>query len=198
MSIFSLGIATAVVVVANSAAAQVDDICATIERELVATSTPSVAVAVAQHGKILWEEGFGWADREKRIPATERTMYSLASISKLIAATGLMVLVERGEIDLDRPLDDYLGDAKINGRAFGASIERASGESYADSMRREVFLPLGLTRMSVHIGPRLDDFTATRYAPDGTPIPFYGFDHPGGSAVFASAHDLVRFGIFHL
>jgi hypothetical protein len=30
------------------------------------------------------------------------------------------------------------------------------------------------------------------------PIPFYGFDHPGGSAVYCSAHDLVRFGLFHL
>ena len=29
-------------------------------------------------------------------------------------------------------------------------------------------------------------------------IPFYTFDHPGGSAVYASAHDLVRFGMFHL
>ena len=59
-------------------------------------------------------------------------------------------------------------------------------------------MPLGLTRMSVHIGPGLEDFTATRYTPDGTPIPFYDFDHPGGSAVFSSAHDLVRFGMFHL
>jgi CubicO group peptidase (beta-lactamase class C family) len=32
----------------------------------------------------------------------------------------------------------------------------------------------------------------------GRPYPFYDFDHPGGSAVFCSAHDLVRFGMFHL
>jgi len=30
---------------------------------------------VAQKGEILWEEGFDWADRENRIPATEHTMY---------------------------------------------------------------------------------------------------------------------------
>jgi CubicO group peptidase (beta-lactamase class C family) len=65
-------------------------------------------------------------------------------------------------------------------------------------MREEVFLPLGLTHTSVNIGPGLEKHQAIRYDTDGAPIPFYDFDHPGGSAVYASAHDLVRFGMFHL
>src|SRR6187399_3440141 len=63
---------------------------------VIDSGVPSLAVAVAKGGKIIWEEGFGWADREARIPATEHTTYSLASISKPITATGLMILVERG------------------------------------------------------------------------------------------------------
>jgi CubicO group peptidase (beta-lactamase class C family) len=250
-----------VVLIAGQATAQFQEVRAKIKRELVEKDVPSLAVAVARNGKIIWEEGFGWADREKRISATEHTMYSLASISKPITATGLMVLVERGLIDLDKPINDYLGESKLNGRAFDTSgatvrrvanhtaglplhyqffyrdepyrrpamdetirryanlvtppgersqysnlgygiidyvLERVSGKSYPDFMREEVFVPLGLTRMSVHIGPGLEEFTATRYTPDGTPYPFYDFDHPGGSAVFSSAHDLVRFGMFHL
>jgi CubicO group peptidase (beta-lactamase class C family) len=261
-SVFQMGIVAATIVfLGRSADAQFDDVRASIEQKLVAQNVPSLAVAVAKDGKIIWEEGFGWADREKRITATEHTMYSLASISKPITATGLMVLVERGKVDLDRPINDYLGQAKLNGRAFDASkatlrlvanhtagvplhyqffyedepyrrpemdetirryanlvtppgersqysnlgygiidyvIQRVSGKGYPDFMREEVFVPLGLTRMSVDIGPGLEDFTATRYAPDGRPIPFYDFDHPGGSAIFSSAHDLVRFGMFHL
>ncbi len=232
-----------------------------IRRALVAWDQPSMAVAVAIGGEVVWEEGFGWADRGRRIAATEHTMYSLASISKPITATGLMVLVERGLVDLDAPANDYLGPAKIDGRAWDAAratvrrvashtaglplhyqffyedepyrrphmdetirryanlvtapderwnysnlgygildyiIERVSGQSYPDFMRDEVFQPLGLTRTSVGIGPGLEEFTATRYATDQSPIPFYDFDHPGGSAVFSSAHDLVRFGMFHL
>ena len=65
-------------------------------------------------------------------------------------------------------------------------------------MREEVFLPLGLTHMSVDIGPGLEKYEAVRYGTDGLRIPFYDFDHPGGSAIYASAHDLVRFGMFHL
>lgn len=232
-----------------------------IRSELIERSVPSIAVAVARNGRIVWEEGFGWADREKRVMATEHTMYSLASISKPITATGLMTLVQAGQIDLDRPANDYLGRAKLRahvGEASGATIrrvanhtsglprhyqffyadepysrpsmdetilrygdlvtasgeryeysnlgygvldyiiERQSGVSYAQFMRTEVFLPLGMTHTSVNIGPGLESYAATRYGMDGLPLPFYDFDHPGASAVFSSAHDLIRFAMFHL
>jgi CubicO group peptidase (beta-lactamase class C family) len=238
-----------------------DDIRAYIRAGLIEQSVPSITVAVAQDATILWEEGFGWADREQRRLASEHTVYSLASISKPITATGLMTLVQAGRIDLERPVNDYLGNVKLRARVGDADdatvrrvanhtsglplhyqffyadepfkrpsmdetlarygdlmtapgerfqysnlgygvldylIERASGVSYAEFMRREVFLPLGLTHTSVDIGPGLEQYTATRYDSNGSPLPFYDFDHPGASAVFSSAHDLVRFGMFHL
>ena len=49
---------------------------------------PSISVAVARQGEVLWEEGFGWADRENRIPATEHTMYYTASVDKSFADSG--------------------------------------------------------------------------------------------------------------
>lgn len=229
--------------------------------QLIERGLPSLAVAVARDDVILWEEGFGWANRANRIPATPHTLYSLASISKPITTTGLMILHERGLLDLDRPIDEYLGDAKLNARVGSAAdatvrrvanhtaglpmhyqffyadqphrpppfdetirryanlitvpgerqqysnlgyglldhvITRRSGQPYADFMRREVFLPLGMTHASVDIAAGLEPFQAIRYGADGISYPFYDFDHPGGSAVFCSAHDLVRFGMFHL
>jgi CubicO group peptidase (beta-lactamase class C family) len=97
----------------NSPAAAFDRVREFIKQQLGERRLPSVAVAVARDGKIIWEEAFGWADVEKRIPATPHTMYSLASISKPITATGLMILKERGRIELDRPINEYLGEAKI-------------------------------------------------------------------------------------
>jgi CubicO group peptidase (beta-lactamase class C family) len=245
----------------NNSAAAFDGVREFIKQQLGERRLPSVAVAVARDGQIIWEEAFGWADVEKRIPATPHTMYSLASISKPFTATGLMILKERGRIELDRPINEYLGEAKIAvrvgnpadatvrrvanhtaglplhyqffyedesyrapsrdetirrygncvtapGERFEYSnlgygildhvITRVSGRNYADFMREEVFLPLGLTHTSVNIGPGLEKHQAIRYGTDGAPIPFYDFDHPGGSAVYASAHDLVRFGMFHL
>ena len=74
---------------------------------------PSVAVAVVRAGEILWEEGFGVADRSRNLPASAHTMYSVASISKPITATGLMVLVDRGMLRLDDVANEYLGDTKL-------------------------------------------------------------------------------------
>jgi CubicO group peptidase (beta-lactamase class C family) len=82
---------------------------------------PSVVVAVAHNGKIIWEEGFGWADVAKRIPATTHTPYSLASISKPVTATALMIFAERGAIDLDKPMNDYLGHQKLVARIGNVS-----------------------------------------------------------------------------
>jgi CubicO group peptidase (beta-lactamase class C family) len=245
----------------SPAAGSFDSVREFIKQQLTERRLPSIAVAVARDGQIIWEEAFGWADRENRVPATPHTIYSLASISKPITATGLMILKERGRIDLDRPINEYLGEAKIAVRVGNPAeatvrrvanhtaglplhyqffyedepyrapsrdetirrygncvtapgeryqysnlgygildyvIERVSGRSYVDFMRMEVFLPLGLTHTSVDIGPGLEKHQAIRYGTDGLPIPFYNFDHPGGSAVYASAHDLVRFGMFHL
>ncbi len=42
-----------------------------IEALRMENGVASVTVAVARDGKIIWEDGFGWADREKRVPATD-------------------------------------------------------------------------------------------------------------------------------
>ena len=232
-----------------------------IARRLADEQIPSLAVAVSRHGETLWEQGFGWADRERRIAADPHTPYSLASISKPFTATALMILAERGAVDLDRPADDYLGQARLTAHLGSAAdatlrrlanhtaglplhyqffyadedyrrpamdetirrygrlvsppgetfryanlgyglmdyvVARASGQTYVDFMRTEVFVPLGMTRTSVDIGPGWQDYAAARYGTDQLPLPFYDFDHPGGSAVYASAHDLLRFGNLHL
>src|SRR5207302_5667687 len=77
-------------------------------------------------------------------------------------------------------------------------IERVSGRSYAEFMRQEVFVPLGLTHTSIDLPIGLENFVAERYDERGCALPFFTFDHIGASSVYSSAHDLVRFGMFHL
>src|SRR5258708_19772664 len=81
---------------------------------------PGVAVAVAVDGKIVWEEGFGYADQENHRPATAHTPFSIASVTKPITATALLLLYQRGKIDLDRPIDEYLGEKKLTARVGAA------------------------------------------------------------------------------
>ena len=80
-----------------------------LDRAFADSGVPSLSMVVAQDGRVIWEQSWGFADVEGRVPATPQTMYSLASVSKAITATGLMLLVERGQIDLDKPIEDYLG-----------------------------------------------------------------------------------------
>ncbi len=220
---------------------------------------PSIAVAVARDGEILWEEGFGWADRARRHRADEHTMYSLASVSKPLTATAIMVLRERGQLRLEQPLHELLpppglragaGDLSLAtvervashtaglplhyqfyydgageapppaetlrhyavlvsapGEAYrysnlgfgllGQAITHVSGKPYEEFMRTEVLEPLDMRHSFVDHPPRAG-VVAVRYDGRGRPIPHYGVDHPGASAVYGSAHDLVRFGMFHI
>ena len=73
-------------------------------------------------GKSSGSKGSDGPTASAAVAATEHTMYSLASISKPVTATGLMVLVERKQIDLDRPVNDYLGAARVRGRAGDAAL----------------------------------------------------------------------------
>jgi CubicO group peptidase (beta-lactamase class C family) len=85
-----------------------------VRRQLVATGAPSMAIAVFRNGHIDWQEGFGWADRERKLKATPDTVYSLASVSKTFTATGIMELAAEHVIDVDKPINDYLRDEKLN------------------------------------------------------------------------------------
>jgi CubicO group peptidase (beta-lactamase class C family) len=232
-----------------------------IRRTMEEHDLPAVAVAVAKNGRIVWEEGFGWADLERRVPTTPHTLFSLASISKPITATGIMRLVEQGRIDLARPANQYLGEGQIHSRRWSSAgatvsrvlshtaglplhyeffyegggyrarstdegiarygilvappgevykysnvgygvldriVERVSGRSYAEFMQAEVFRPLGMAHAVVSTGAGLGETAALRYDADNRPIPPYDFDHRGASAVYSSAHELARFGMFHL
>jgi CubicO group peptidase (beta-lactamase class C family) len=83
-------------------------------RNRVASGVPSITIAVAWHGRIIWEYAAGMADRQRNITATVHTPYYLASISKTLTATALMELVEQKKVDLDQPVNRYLPTAKVS------------------------------------------------------------------------------------
>lgn len=72
------------------------------------TPVPGMSVAVAIDGKIVWSEGFGYADLEQRIPATPSTVYRIASISKSMTGAVAARMWHDGRLDLDAPIRDYL------------------------------------------------------------------------------------------
>ena len=74
---------------------------------------PSISIAVVKEGKIIWEEGFGYADIENKRKATSTTPYYTASITKTMTATALMKMAEQGLINIDSPVNKYLKKWKV-------------------------------------------------------------------------------------
>ena len=71
------------------------------------THVPGVSVGIVESGEYEWAAGFGFADLENKVPASEHTLFRLASISKPLSAVGAMQLVEHGQLDLDAPVQKY-------------------------------------------------------------------------------------------
>lgn len=230
--------------------------------EIESGKIPSVAFSIAKNGKIVHENAFGWADRERQIASKVGTSYPLASASKPIVATALMMLHERGAVDIEAPAWHYagswfshqasapahpdyslrqllnhtsglgtyariywydqdlpvqnLGDsfhkyglvAQLPGTVFeysnlgygliGHIIEEQSETGLADFLKAEIFEPLGMIDSMM-----VDSFSspikaAKKYDASGLPLIDTYNDTPGAGNVFASAHDLTLFGLFHL
>src|SRR6267142_209345 len=111
-----------------------------VHKFMAANGIPGVSVAIVENGQYEWSGGFGMADLENSVPATSRTLFRLASISKPITATAAMLLWQRGKLDLDAGVQKYcpafpLKDSPITTRqslAHLAGIRHYKGDSQED------------------------------------------------------------------
>lgn len=70
----------------------------------------SGAALVAKDGKVLFQQAYGMADREKKIPNTVNTKFRIGSMNKMFTAVSILQLVQAGKIQLTDPLGKYLPD----------------------------------------------------------------------------------------
>jgi len=86
--------------------AQID---ATVNRLIHAANVTGAGVAFFHHGKIAYLKSYGLRDTEHNLPLTPDSVMTAASLTKAAFATVVMRLVERGTLDLDKPIEQYLG-----------------------------------------------------------------------------------------
>ena len=79
---------------------------------------PGVSIAVIKDYKIDWAKGYGLADTSKNIPVTTETMFSAGSISKFLMAVTALKMVDNGQIELEKSINDYLTSWKITENDF--------------------------------------------------------------------------------
>jgi CubicO group peptidase (beta-lactamase class C family) len=250
----------------SSATAAVDPRLAQVRElvveEVASGATPSLSLAVALDGEVLWEEAFGLADKANGTPATPHTMYHLGSIAKPMTATAVMQLAEAGLVDLDAPIERYLGGLTLHyrvaspedvtvrrvlqhraglpphnqlffldeepegrplhetvrrygqilfdpGQSFiysnlgyqllARAVEQVSGIPFPRYMRERVFAPLGMSDTEVYTRDALPSRAALSYfGINGEQVPQNTSAYFGNGDVYCSAHDLLRFALFHL
>jgi len=107
-----------------------------IAREVADKGLPALSIALVDDQAIVWAKGFGFADPDKKTAATAETVYRVGSVSKLFTDIGIMQLVERGEVDLDAPVNKYLPDFKP-GNPFGKPITLRQLMSHRAGLVRE-------------------------------------------------------------
>ncbi|MGG4443541.1 serine hydrolase [Brevibacillus fortis] len=68
---------------------------------------------VVRDGKVIVNKGYGFANKEKKIPVDKDTVFQIASVSKTFTALAAMQQVDAGNIDLHGNVEEYLGGLKI-------------------------------------------------------------------------------------
>lgn len=89
-------------------ASTIRDAQTAIRQSLMNTHTPSISAALVGRDHVIWGEAFGMIDKATQTAPSTETLYCIGSCSKVVSAVAIMVLVDRGHIDLDAPLVRYL------------------------------------------------------------------------------------------
>jgi len=93
----------------------------TITERLDFFEVPAVSIAVINDGEIEWAKAYGMADVAEGRAATPNTLFQAASISKPVAATAALTLVEEGKLTLDQDVNELLSSWQIPGNRHTAS-----------------------------------------------------------------------------
>jgi len=98
----------------NPAQPVIDKYRALIPQMMQEQRIPGMAIAIVDDNQVLWAEGFGYTDWDRKTPVTADTPFSIQSMSKSFTAAAVMLAVQEGLLDLDTPISQYLPGFHIN------------------------------------------------------------------------------------
>lgn len=160
---------------------------------VAADSIGAISAGVVVGDQVIWGRGFGWADRERQIPADAETIYRTGSISKSFTAV-LMVRLASHTAGLVRepqlrraaagPISSWedkiiasipttsfqdppgvrYSYSNIGFGILGLTISRAAGSSFIKLVHEMIFDPLGMKSSTFIITPELQGRLSTGYA----------------------------------
>ncbi len=88
------------------------EIHAFFEGHATSNHIPGLAYGIVVDGELVVSGGHGFANLEQKIPATPRTVFRVASMTKSFTAMSILRLRDGGKVDLDRPASRYLPELR--------------------------------------------------------------------------------------
>jgi serine beta-lactamase-like protein LACTB, mitochondrial len=79
-----------------------------VRASLVEKNLPGLSVAVGTGGDIVWAEGFGWADLEKRVPVAPGMRFRIGGASMPLTSAAVGLLLEKDQLHLDAEIQTYV------------------------------------------------------------------------------------------
>ena len=97
------------------------DVCALIEAKMSEYQVPGAAFGLSKNG--VWAmRGFGLTSLNNPQPVVPDTVFPIASISKTVAATAMMRLYDRGLVDIEAPVKQYISDFRVANESTTAGV----------------------------------------------------------------------------
>jgi CubicO group peptidase (beta-lactamase class C family) len=140
------------------------DFDAFVAAGLATTQTPGMSVAVVRGGRTVFAQGYGYADVEHARPVTADTVFQIASVSKTVTATAMMMLWQEGRFKLDDPVAPLLDVPLVHPKFPGVPITFRHLFTHTSGISDAVYDTLDFTGQAP---PPLRDFLAGYLAPGG-------------------------------
>lgn len=129
-----------------------------IKSEIEYNNLPGLSVGIVYDQDLIWSKGFGFADVDKKTPMTPKTIFRIASVTKLFTCTAIMQLRDQGKLQLDDPVEKYLSWFKIRNRFPDApTITIRQLMTHTSGLPREAAFPY----WTDHKFPTLDQIMET-------------------------------------
>ena len=93
-------------------AQRLDSVVRYVEGEMQRLHIPGMSVAILRGDSIVMARGFGYANVELHVPASDSTIYQSGSVGKQFTSAAIMLLAERGKLSLDDPITKWLPEGK--------------------------------------------------------------------------------------
>jgi len=84
-----------------------------IEQVMKDWNSPGIAVGIIIKNKLVYSKGFGYRDLENKLPVTSKTLFPIASNTKLFTSVAMGMLVEEGKLAWDKPISTYTPQIKF-------------------------------------------------------------------------------------